>query len=342
MYPKVTAVTIMYGDRWKFLCQVVQAVMRDPHITKFVIVDNGSAIKGQIQDGVKEYGDRVVVLETGRNLGSAGGFARGLEYARQTECDFVYLLDDDSVPEDNSVTMFMDTMKLFPDKKVVLSGNRHTVLDNKEVFYKRSILDDSPRGTFFEVFSIRKLMHFFALLLIHNKKQLKRGPFIPVIPTEAFIYGGAFIPIEAVRSAPLPDASLFLYGDDIEYSWNIKKLGYESYLSVVPRLYDVDLTFGENGSHIFSQFDKKTLDFKVYYRLRNMVRLSIRHSHQGKIVLFLNIMCWVLGLYILGLSKIGPTPIFFKRVSLMAKAVYAGYFPHSRVAKEIEATFFNK
>ena len=31
----------------------------------------------------------------------------------------------------------------------------------------------------------------------------------------------------AVREAPLPDASLILYGDDIEYSWGIKKLGYE-------------------------------------------------------------------------------------------------------------------
>ncbi len=340
MYPKVTAVTIMYGDRWKYLSQVVIAVMRDPHITKFVIVDNGAAIKGQIKEGVAQYGDRVVVIETGKNLGSAGGFAKGIEYARTTDCDFVYLLDDDSVPEDNSVAMFMDTLKLFPDKKIVLSGNRHTVLDNKEVFYKRSILDDTPRGTFFEVFSFRKLMHFFALLFIQNKKHLKRGPFIPVIPTEAFIYGGAFIPIEAVRMAPLPDASLFLYGDDLEYSWNIKKLGYVSYLGVVPRLYDVDLTFGDNGSHIFSQFDKKTLDFKVYYRLRNMVRLSIKHSHQTKVSLFLNIICWVAGLYILGLFKVGPTPIYWKRISLMAKAVYAGYHPHSTIAKKMEASFF--
>lgn len=340
MYPKVTAVTIMYGDRWKFLSQVVIAVMRDQHITKFVIVDNGAAVKGQIQERVKQYGDRVVVLETGKNLGSAGGFAKGIEYARTTDCDFVYLLDDDSVPEDNSVSMFMETLKLFPDKKIVLSGNRHTVLDNKEVFYKRSILDDTPRGTFFEVFSFRKIMHFFALFFIQNKKHLKRGPFIPIIPTEAFIYGGAFIPIEAVRNAPLPDASLFLYGDDIEYSWNIKKLGYQSYLGVHPRLNDVDHTFGENGSHIFSQFDKKTLDFKVYYRLRNMVRLSIRHSPQANWVLFLNIMFWTLGLYILGFLKTGPTSTYFKRVVLMAKAVYAGYFPHSHTAKEIEHSFF--
>jgi GT2 family glycosyltransferase len=336
---KVTSVTIMYGDRWKFLSQVVEAVMRDSHITTFVIVDNGAAIKGQIREGVAKYGDRIVVIETGKNLGSAGGFAKGIEYARTTDCDYVYLLDDDSVPEDNSVEKFMDILKFFPNQKVVLSGNRHTVLNNKEVFFKRSIPNDKPKGTFFEVFSFRKIVLFLDLLLMKSNTTTKRGPFIPIIPTEAFIYGGAFIPIEAVRSAPLPDASLFLYGDDIEYSWNIKKLGYASYLGISPRFQDVDHTFGENASHIFSQFDKKTLDFKVYYRLRNMVRLSRRHSNQLKIILFLNIICWVLGLYILGFIKYGFTSVYWKRVLLMAKAVYAGYNPSSSLAKTIESSF---
>jgi hypothetical protein len=71
-----------------------------------------------------------------------------------------------------------------------------------------------------------------------------------------------------------------------------------------------------------------------------MVRLSIKHSHQTKVSLFLNIICWVAGLYILGLFKVGPTPIYWKRISLMAKAVYAGYYPHSRIAKKMEASFF--
>ena len=338
-YPKITVVTIMYGDRWSLLSQVVTAVMRDAHVEKLVIVDNGSAIPGQIQEGVKGYGDRVIVLETGRNLGSAGGFARGIEYAQGTECDFVLLLDDDSVPEDDFANKFMDTLKLFPDQKVVLSANRHSVLDNREHFYKPSLLSDEPRGTFFEVFSFKKMVHFLALLLIHKKTEPRRGPFIPIIPTEGFIYGGAFIPIEAVRKAPLPDASLFLYGDDIEYSWNVKSLGYSSYLCIVPRLYDIDLTFGINGSHIFGQFDKQTAPFKVYYRLRNMVRLSRKHSHQGKLNLFLNIFIWVLGLFILGFVKNGPTRLYFERITLMAKAVYSGYFPQSELAIETEKSF---
>jgi GT2 family glycosyltransferase len=337
-YPRVTAVTIMFGDRWKFLTQVVSAAMKDPHITKLIIVDNGSKNKDEIVNGTKEYGDRVHVERVEKNLGSAGGFNLALSLARHTDCDFVYMLDDDSVPEDGSITSFMEILRLFPDQKVVLSGSRYNVLSNREYFFKPSIPDDSARGTFFEVFSLNKVLHFLKLLFI-GKDSDKRGPFIPIVPTEGFIYGGAFIPIDAVRKADLPDPSLFLYGDDIEYSWNVKKLGYSSYLCTLPRLYDVDLTFGANSSHIFGQFDPATAPFRIYYRLRNMVRLSRKHSKQGEAILFLNIFFWTLGLFILGLYKYGPTANYFKRIKLMTQAVYAGYYPHSKLAKHLEGSF---
>lgn len=335
---KVTAVTIMYGNRWKFLSQVVEAVMRDPYVDTFVVVDNGAAVKGQIREGVTKYGDRVVVIETGENLGSAGGFAKGLEYARGTDCDFVFVLDDDSVPEDGFIEDFMKVYDFLPNKKAVLCGNRPDVLDNKEYFYKPSIGNDSPRGTFFEVFSFKKVIHFLSLLLL-TKNHKRRGPFIPIIPIESFVYGGSFIPIEAVREAPLPDKSLFLYGDDIEYSWNIKKMGYSSYLCAKPVIHDVDFTFGASGSHIFGQFDATTLPFKVYYRLRNMVRLSRKHTSQSAPILFFNVIVWVLGLFILGFFKHGLTKNYFSRIKLMTYAVIAGYLPKSSFAQRMDSSF---
>ncbi len=340
LYPRVTAVTIIFGDRWKFLTQVVTATMKDPHITKLIIVDNGSKNSEEIVNGTKEYGDRVEIIREEKNLGSAGGFHVALARAKDTDCDFVLMLDDDSVPEDGAVTSFMEIMRLFPDQKVVLSGSRFNVLENKEYFYKQSIADDTPHFTFFEVFSFKKLKHFFKLFSWKQKRQIKRGPFIPIIPTEGFVYGGAFIPIDAVRKAELPDKSLFLYGDDIEYSWNIKKLGYSTYLCTIPRLYDVDLSMGSNSSHIFGQFDSQTAPFRVYYRIRNMVRLSRKHSKQGEVELFLNIFFWMLGLYILGLYEYGPTINYFSRIKLMTQAVYAGYNPQSKMGKKIEGTFF--
>jgi len=339
LYPKVTVATIVYGNRWQFLSQVVEAVMNDPHVVKMIIVDNGSENKDEIKNGVTLYGDKIFVLRLEKNTGSAGGFAKALEKSRGTDCDFVLLLDDDSVPEDGFVSSFMNVLQLFPSKKVIISGSRADVLENKEYFYKPSLASDLPRMTFFEVFSFKKIINFLNFFEL-QKKKTKRGPFIPIIPTEGFVYGGTFLPIEAVRKAELPDESLFLYGDDIEYSWNIKNMGYESYLSCKPIIHDIDLTFGTNSSHIFGQFDKQVSSLRVYYRIRNMVRLSRKHSKQSKVVLFFNIFFWMLGLYILGLYKNGLSSLYFKRVKLMTIAVIAGYNLHSKIGEETEKSFF--
>ena len=330
---KVTAVTIMYGDRWKFLSQVVEAVMRDPYITTFVIVDNGSKNKLEIEEGVKVYGNRVVVLRQEKNLGSAGGFAKGLEYARTTDSDFVFLLDDDSVPEDNTIEQLLYLRKLFKNEKVVLSASRPSVPGNIDYFYKPSLETTLARRTFFEVFSFSKFENFIRLLIKPKINTVNSRPFIPIIPNESFVYGGAFIPMEAVRQAPLPDSTLFLYGDDIEYSWGIKEIGYDSYVCSRPCLIDVDLTFG--GAPILGLFDPETkLLFKIYYRIRNMVRISVKHSRQLKLVLFINIIVWVFGLFLIGLFKYGVSRTYFKRVKLILQAVYGGYVTHYKTPSE--------
>lgn len=326
MTTRVAVVTIMFGDRWKFLSQVVTAIMRDSHVVTMVIVDNGSKNSEEISRGVEQYGDRIVVLKQKKNLGSAGGFAVGLSYVRTVDCDFVFILDDDSVPEDDAIEQFLEIRKLFPNKKVVISGNRLDIPGNSDFFYQPIIKNTTAKQTFFDVLSFSKIKHFLYLALFKKNKNTRKRPFVPIVPNESFVYGGAFIPIEAVREAPLPDKSLFLYGDDMEYSWGIKKLGYDSYVCSSPKIHDLDLTFG--GSPLFGIFDPKTTQlFKIYFRIRNMVLLSVRHSYQSKSVLFLNIVVWVIGLFILGLLKFGLTKVFFYRVKLILQAVRGGYYP---------------
>ena len=330
---RVTVVTVTYGDRWEFLSQVINAVIKDEHLEKLIIVDNASSNKDKIEKSYNNNLEKIIVIRNEKNIGSAGGFNQALAKARETHCDYVLLLDDDNVPEDGFVNNFIGTMKFFKNKKVVLLGNRLNLEGNEEFFYHQTIKDDSPRGTFFQIFSFSKFLHFFKILTSKNKNNLKRGPFVPIAPTEGFVYGGSFVPIEAVRKAALPDKELVLYGDDVEYSWNVKNLGYSTYLCASPYIYDVDRTFVK-GSHIFGLFEKETKPFKVYYRIRNMVKLSVRHSSQSKIVLFITITIWILGLYILGFFRFGPTLTFFKRVRLIFLAVIAGYSKKTKTPKE--------
>lgn len=331
---RVAVLTVTYGERWEFLSQLVEAVMKDVNATKLVIVDNGSKNNQEITEGVNQYGDRVAILRLEKNLGSAGGFAKGIEYMRSVECDFVLMLDDDNVPEEGAIEKFLMQLRKIDNEKVVLVGNRVDIPGNESIFYSDKKRQTLPKETFFESISLEKLHHFFTLFMGKELgKERQRSIPHECVANESFVYGGAFIPIDAIRQAPLPDKNLVLYGDDIEYSWGVKRLGYESYVCYSPKIYDRDMSFGE-GSQAVGLFDPKTPPFRVFYRLRNMVLISRRNTRQARAVLFFNIIVWMKAISLLGLFRYGMNKVYFKKLALLYKAVYAGYFPNFKIPKE--------
>jgi GT2 family glycosyltransferase len=327
----VAVLTVTYGNRWNFLRQVIDMVMKDKHVIQLVIVDNGSSNQHEIQEGVQEYGARVHIIRNEKNIGSAGGFAKGVEYMRSVECEYVLMLDDDNLPEEGAIGKYLEQIKNFQHRKVVLVGNRVNIPGNEDVFYSNEEPQTVPKGTFFEALSLKKLLHFFALFIGRelHKKRPRLAPQAHVA-NESFVYGGAFIPIDAIRQAPLPDKGLVLYGDDIEYSWGIKRLGYESYVCHSPKIYDLDMSFGE-ASQAVGVMAPDTRDFRTYYRIRNMILISRRNTPQLKLALFLNVGIWITGLLTLGAIRYGFTKSYFRKAALIFSASWAGYFPHTRV-----------
>lgn len=330
---KVTVVTVVYGTRWPLLKQVAEACLVDPRYRSFIIVDNGCADAAAMDEFAAAHSGRIIILRQEKNIGYSGAISQGLTRARDTDCDFVFVLDDDSVPEVGAIDHFLANLQFFEGKKVILVGNRVDVPGNGTIFTARPLHDAPPRGTLFEVFSLRKLINAVKLVL---KIQPKTDyPFLPIVPTEAFVTGGTFLPIEVVRTVDVPDASMFIYGEDLDYAWRIRRLGYQSYACARPIIRDLDMTFPEYGDHIFGLFNPKTPAYKVYYRMRNAVRISLRHSDQGRFVLALNVMVWFVGLCIIGLIKWGLTADFFKRAKLVATALYTGFKPDTKMPAEV-------
>lgn len=327
---RVGVVTVTYGKRFHFLSKVAEAVMKDPHVVRFVIVDNGSHNKEAIESLANVYGEKVVILREDKNLGPAGGFAKGFEYVRSLLCDYVFVLDDDSVPEDGAISYFLSHLQTFKHKNVVLVGNRVTIPGSQAVFFE-SIPLRPFTGTFFEVFSFEKFSHFIRLLTGKDSRSFaKEKKPLQMVANESFVYGGSFLPIEAVRSAPLPDKNLVLYGDDIEYSWGVKRLGYESYVCYTPKIYDIEMSFGE-GSQAVGLFDPKVPHFKMYYRIRNMIRISVRNTKQSQPVLFINVCVWVIGLLVLGVARYGFHRGLLTKLYLLIKAFEGGYIQTASV-----------
>jgi GT2 family glycosyltransferase len=323
---KIAIVTVTYGNRWKFLSLLINSVIDDPNVFKLIIVDNGSFNKEEIENEVKKYQDKIVVIRHESNLGSAGGFASGLAYVRDVDCDFVLMLDDDNVPEPNAISMFLDGYNMLSGKRVVC-GFRSDIQSSK--IFSSTVKNTELIKTFFDVWNFEKLKRFFNKLF-YIKEEDFVNKFYPIIPIQGFVYGGAFLPIKAIREAPLPDKSLILYGDDVEYSWGVIDAGYATYLCSHPVIRDVDMSF-EGGDHILGLFNLKTQAFKVYFRIRNMIRISLRNTMQTRIGLHTSIFIWILGLFVFGAIKYGITAHTIKRMRLIFSAVYGGYIVDAKI-----------
>lgn len=317
---RVIAATITHGQRWQFLEQVVSAVMNDEQVVKLIIIDNGSKDRELIRSGVAKYGERVRIVTHEKNEGSAGGFAAAIKAAREEEGDHVLLLDDDSVPEENFVDKYLAAKSVVRNSQAIIAGARSNVGTTKTFFNPKVIYPPSwYRKTFFEVFSGRKIWRRVREFCLGDFGEA----FVPIIPVKAFVYGGAFIPMEVVKKAPLPDTKLFLYGDDIDYAWGIEAMGCPIYASATPSLYDVDMTFA--GSHITGLFEENVPLWKVYYRLRNMVRLSVKHKDQSAPVLLLNVAAWFGALLVIGLIYTRGRSGYWKRARIIIAAAVDGF-----------------
>ncbi len=321
---KVAVVTVVYGKRWELLKQVADSVLTDPKVSTFIVVDNGAHDVVGMDAYAASNPGRVVILKQGQNIGYSGAINKGMSYVRTVDCDHVFVLDDDSVPEVGAIDHFLNNLKLFKSEKIILVGNRLDVPGNENFFTTKNVYERNNSRTLYEVFSFKKLKNFVCVLLGINTTN-KTYPYIPVIPVDAFVTGGTFLPIAAVRAVEPPDASFFIYAEDLDYAWRMRMAGYEIYACARPIIRDIDMTFPNIRDHIYGLFKTTTPEYKVFFRMRNTVVISRRHSGKSKLNVGLNVFFWYLGLNVIGLVRSGPTKFFFKRSGLIARALYRGF-----------------
>ncbi len=80
MTDKISVVTVTYGKRWHLLKQALESVINNELVSDIFIVDNGS--KDNIEILSKTINsEKIRVIKTGENLGSAGGYYIGMKTA---------------------------------------------------------------------------------------------------------------------------------------------------------------------------------------------------------------------------------------------------------------------
>lgn len=166
------------------------------HVDEIIVVENGST------DGSREYlrglGAPVLIVESHRNVGGAGGFALGLAWALHRGHDLAWLMDDDAEPHPDCLDHLLlpyggDLARYSFTSPQVVDRDGHTGPRNHQVLSNR----------YDELFRAAEQGHLAAA-------------------SSSFV--GPLISLRHARRTHLPLADFFIWHDDTEYTSRLADL----------------------------------------------------------------------------------------------------------------------
>jgi GT2 family glycosyltransferase len=190
---RIVAVVVTWNRRDLLVesLHAVAAQTRPPD--RVVVVDNAS------DDGTAELlAEAFPELETVRtahNIGGAGGFAVGLERALAHDCDAVWLMDDDTVPEPAALERLADARRRYDRGTPALVASKVVWTDGR----------DHPMNTPRRKPGVSRL-------------EIYAAGAAGCVPIRSASFVSVLVDADAVRERGLPVADYFLWNDDFEFT----------------------------------------------------------------------------------------------------------------------------
>jgi GT2 family glycosyltransferase len=318
----VCVVTVTYGNRWFLLSEVLKSLVIKKYIKKIIVIDNNS--EKDIETLCSNLDNRIEVIKFDSNLGSAKGFKVGLSEAYKSECDFIWMLDDDNRPQSNSLEILLEEYKKqstsrrkIPFSLLSLRTDRTEFLlslkrgASKGIFpHQNSFLGihilELPKKIF------RKILSRDYRRTRNNQKEIVSVPMAP--------YGGMFFSKELLAEIGLPNDSFYLYSDDYEFSHRIPKKGGEILLVGKSKIDDIDKSWfiKTNKPYLVSLFETED-DFRVFYGVRNRIYFETKDLVTNNLIYSVNKIFTMTFLYLLSILYKKK-----KRYKLLKRAITDG------------------
>lgn len=254
----LVAVVVSYNRLSKLKIAIERLLQSSPVQLKAIIVIDNASTDGTTTWLESQEDDRVVALNMEKNVGGAGGFAAGMALARKRfDPDWMLLLDDDASPAPDALETFHAT---HPERWEALAA---------AVYYPDGKICEMNRPSqnpfwSFSVF-LRTVIHGREGFHIRHDhyRQSERKP----IDVTSFV--GFFVSRAGVDLVGLPEAGLFLYGDDSIYTLTLSEKG--GRIAFAPDIrFDHDCTTFSAGEGRFTPL------WKAYYYHRNLLILYRR------------------------------------------------------------------
>ncbi len=255
---KVVAIVVTY-NRSELLEECVYSLLNQTIVDNLdiIIVNNASTDNTEeiVRNKFLDYSN-VIYYNTGSNLGGAGGFEYGVIKAMDIESDYLWLMDDDCIPEKDAAA------------QLVSAG---------EKIGQFGFLSSYTKWIDGSICTMNVQRRNIAKKLKVIKKDMTK------IQIATFV--SFFVPTTVVKEVGAPIGDFFIWGDDWEYSRRIS-LKYPCYL--VKKSVVVHKTKHNNGCDISS--DDVARISRYGYTFRNEMYIMKREGIFGWVYYVLKVI----------------------------------------------------
>lgn len=293
-----TASVIVTYNRKELLYECIEALLRQIVPTDIFVIDNAST------DHTREYieplisRDCVYYHNTKKNLGGAGGFHIGMKLAMKKKYEYIWIMDDDTIPEPTALE------ELY---------RADEILNGEYGFLSSAVLWTDQTPCLMNIPGVSK-----KWLQGNKNNYLEQG--ILGIKHASFV--SVFFKYDVIKTVGLPIKEFFIWNDDFEYTMRISDQ-YDCYYVAKSKVCHKMKTNSE-ANILLESPDR--LD-RYRYGYRNEYYTIRRYGIQEKLKYYYRIVSLCIKIVK------GDCPAKRKRLQIVLKGVIDGWFFHPRIEK---------
>jgi len=250
---KINAVIVTH-NRSELLTKCIQVVVKQTYsVNKIVVFDNNST------DGTSQLMTdfsaikNLIYIRSSKNGGASYGFYYGIAYAK-TDCDWVWVMDDDVIPEIDALEKLIEKLKyIVTDVSYLCSSVKS--YEGAPMNVPSISTENHPNG-------YSRAFNFLSRMVI----EVGSATFLSIL-----------INVDAINNVGLPYKEFFIWVDDTEYTSRLSKYFAPAYLvgdSIVTHLrvgsnrLDIGNTEDTNRIKLFRYLYRNNLVYLKHYSTR--------------------------------------------------------------------------
>lgn len=249
---KVNAVVVTY-NRKEMLVDCLTAILKQSFpVAEITLIDNASTDK--TEKYLKEKGflsnEKIKYIKLKKNVGGAGGFYYGLKVSRNRGFDWAWVMDDDVVPEKDSLKNLVNSLKNIQDRNVSFLASAVYGINGE--FMNVPTIDSRNESNGYPSWY----------------RYLDKG--IVTINMATFV--SLLINYDAIMKVGLPVKEYFIWGDDSEYTQRLTKYYGNAYFIGNSKV--LHKRQNSKSLSIFNLDDKNRLSMVWRMYCNNLINLS--------------------------------------------------------------------